>query len=139
MVVIVDTTVWVDYFRPGMETPETEWLDRAFGRQRIGLTDVILCEVLRGVRRDESFQAVHDELLKCQVFELGGTTLAVAAARNYRALRQRGYTVRKTIACLIATFCLQQGHALLHNDRDFDPFEECLGLQVIHPDADARA
>ena len=133
--VIVDTTVWVDYFRRGSTTAETEWLDRELGLQRIGLTDVILCEVLQGVRLEESFVQVRDELLKCHVFETGGTALAIQAALNYRTLRQHGHTVRKTIDCLIATFCLQHGHALLHRDRDFDAFEQRLGLQVIHPEA----
>ena len=78
------------------------------------------------------FAQVRDELLKFQLFQTGGTDLAIAAAQNYRDLRQRGYTVRKTIDCLIATHCLQAGHQLLHRDHDFDPFEEIMGLQVVH-------
>jgi predicted nucleic acid-binding protein len=67
------------------------------------------------------------------VFDMSGVPLAREAARNYRALRSRGLTVRKTIDCLIATFCLRDQHSLLHRDRDFDPFEKLLGLSVIHP------
>ncbi len=130
--VIVDSSVWVDYFRAA-RTPETDWLDRELMRQRLGLTDIILCEVLQGVRDDDVFADVRDELLKCHVFETGGTGLALAAAANYRSLRQQGQTVRKTIDCLIATFCLEHRHALLHADRDFDPFEHHLGLRVVHP------
>ena len=63
----------------------------------------------------------------------GGAALAVAAARNYRRLRAAGWTIRRTVDCLIATFCLMEDHELLHNDRDFDPFERALGLRVIHP------
>jgi len=76
---------------------------------------------------------VAQQLLKLEVFETGGVDLAREAARNYRALRSRGHTVRKTIDCVIATFCLRERHSLLHRDRDFDPFEEFLGLTVIHP------
>lgn len=130
--VIVDTTVWVDYLCSGQNV-ETEWLHRELERQRLGLTDLILCEVLQGVRNDASFPRVQRELAKFEVFETGGAELAVAAARNFRKLRQQGYTVRKTIDCLIATFCLRDGHALLHRDRDFDPFEQYLGLPVIRP------
>jgi predicted nucleic acid-binding protein len=129
--VIVDTTVWIDYLR-GADNPETLWLERELQRQRLGLTDLILCEVLQGVRDQRTFAQVQADLLKFQVFQTGGTALAGAAAQNYRELRQHGYTVRKTIDCLSATFCLQAKHELLHRDHDFDSFEKVLGLQVVH-------
>lgn len=128
--IIVDTTVWVDYLR-GRPTPQTNWLDGHLTQERLGLTDLILCEVLQGTRDADGFQAVRRELMKFEIFSTGGVMLAVAAADHYRKLRAKGHTVRRTIDCLIATFCLQHGHALLHNDRDFDPFERELGLTVI--------
>jgi predicted nucleic acid-binding protein len=131
-VVIVDTTVWVDYCQ-GASNAETDWLHAELDRQRLGLTDIILCEVLQGVRDDAAAKAVEATLLKLELFETGSVALAREAARNYRALRSRGYTVRKTVDCLIATFCLREQHSLLHRDRDFDPFETYLGLPVIHP------
>ena len=130
--VIIDTTVWIDYLS-GAPTPQTDWLDREVRHQRIGLTDIILCEVLQGVRDDRLFAEVQAELLRFEVFSTGGMELAIATARNYRVLRARGRTVRTTIDGLIATFCLLNGHALLHNDRDFDSFEQVLGLHVVHP------
>jgi predicted nucleic acid-binding protein len=130
--VIVDTTVWIDYLR-GAENPHILWLEQELTRQRLGLTDLILCEVLQGIRDQASFAQVRDHLLKFHLFETGGKDLAIAAAENYRTLRQRGHTVRKTIDCLIATFCLEAGHELLHRDRDFDIFEKVLGLQVVRP------
>ena len=130
--VIVDTTVWIDYFR-ATRNPETDWLNAELDRRRLGLTDIILCEVLQGVRNDMVTKEVERALLKLKVFETGSVALARAAARNYRTLRSRGHTVRKTIDCLIATFCLREQHALLHRDRDFDPFEKYLELSVIHP------
>ena len=129
---IVDTTVWVDYLR-GAQNPETDWLNVELDRQRLGLTDLILCEVLQGLRDDVSFLRVLRELQKFEVFEMAGVELAIEAARNFRTLRQRGHTVRKTIDCLIATFCLRERHSLLHRDRDFNPFEQFLGLSVIRP------
>jgi len=102
--------------------------------ERLGLTNLILCEVLQEVTTDKQFEAVQQELLKFAVFETGTVGVAVEAALNYRRLRTAGRTVRKTIDSLIATFCLLEGHALLHNnDRDYDPFEDVLGLNVIHP------
>ena len=103
--VIVDTTVWIDYLR-GASNHETAWLDREMKRRRLGLTDLILCEVLQGVRDPGTFRQVHDELLRFHVFPTGGVELATEAARNYSVLRAEGYTVRKTIDCWIATFCL---------------------------------
>jgi predicted nucleic acid-binding protein len=131
-VVIVDTTVWVDYLK-GASTPEVEWLDRETSRQRLGLLDLMACEVLQGLSTDEEAVRVLRHLRRFEIFQTGGIDLAVAAARNYRHLRSRGRTVRKTIDCLIATFCIEQNHAVLHNDRDFDAFEELLDLQVVHP------
>ena len=130
--VIVDTTVWIDYW-DGASTPEADWLDREMNRQRLGVTDIVVCELLQGVRDDAEAATVERELARFEVFNTGGVELAKAAAQNYRALRGRGYTVRKTIDCVIATFCLREGHSLLHSDRDFDPFERFLNLSVIHP------
>ena len=130
--VIVDTTVWVDYFR-GVANPETDWLHAELEGQRLGLTDMIVCEVLQGVRDAVAAKAVERELVKLEVFDMCGVDLAREAARNYRTLRVRGHTVRKTIDCLIATFCIREQHSLIHRDRDFDPFERFLELSVIHP------
>ncbi|MHB8485811.1 MAG: type II toxin-antitoxin system VapC family toxin [Candidatus Acidiferrales bacterium] len=130
--VIIDTTVWIDYLR-GLRNRETDYFDRELGRQRFGLTDLILCETLQGIGDEKVFTRVLRELRKFEIFETGGRELAIEAARNFRSLRHRGHTVRKTIDCLIATFCLRQGHSLLHRDRDYDHFEEILGLGVIHP------
>ncbi|HYX52682.1 MAG TPA: PIN domain nuclease [Candidatus Limnocylindrales bacterium] len=128
----MDTTVWIDYLG-GTANLHTSWINRELTLQRLGLTDLILCEVLQGIRDDAAFTQVHRDLLKFQVFSTGEVDLAVASAQNYRSLRKRGITVRKTIDCLIATFCLNSGHSLLHRDQDYDPFEAHLGLQVIHP------
>ena len=130
--VIVDTTVWVDYFN-GQHNPETDWLDARLNEERLGLTTIILTEVLQGLRDERRAAEVQKALLELEVFEAASAELAVDAARNYRTLRGRGKTVRKTIDVLIATFCLREGHSLLHRDRDFDPFEDLLGLSVVHP------
>jgi len=131
--VIVDSSVWIDAFNQKL-TPQTLWLDSAFNRQRIGLTSLILCEVLRGIRPDREFRETADYLHGFTVFEGATSSLAVAAAQNFRILQQRGITVRKTIDCLIATFCIKEGYELLHRDKDFNGFEDFLELQVVHPE-----
>ena len=130
--IIVDTTVWIDYLN-GVSTPESAWLDQEMTRRRLGLLDLMVCEILQGLASDAEAVRVLRHLRRFEILETGGVELAVAAAHNYRRLRQRGRTVRKTIDCLIATFCLRESHALLHSDRDFDAFEELLQLDVIHP------
>jgi hypothetical protein len=131
-VVLVDSTIWIDYLAE-RETAETLWMKREGPRGSIGLTDLILCEVLQGIRDLRRFEEVRLQLQVFPILNTGGTPLAVAAAENYRILRAKGITVRKTIDCLIATFCIRNRHALLHRDRDFDSFEQHLGLKVIHP------
>jgi predicted nucleic acid-binding protein len=130
-VVIIDSSVWIDYFR-GVSNGEVDWVDRELANQRLAITDLILCEVLQGVRGKAAFELALADLRLCEVLNTGGVELAVAAARNFLLLRERGYTVRKTIDCLIATYCLQENHELLHRDRDFDVFESELGLRVVH-------
>ena len=130
--VVVDTSVWIDYLN-GVSTPESAWLDRELARQRLGLLDLMVCEILQGLATDAEAIRVLRRLRRLEILDTGGVELAAAAAYNYRRLRQRGGTVRKTIDCLIATFCLRESHALLHCDRDFDAFEELLHLEVVHP------
>ena len=130
--VIVDTSVWFDYFA-GVSNDETGWLDVEIGKQRLGITDLILCEILQGTRSDREFRVLKGAMLKSEVFATGGREMAVASSENYRLLRKQGFTPRKTIDCWIATFCLREGHALLHRDRDFEPFEKYLALRVVHP------
>lgn len=130
--VIVDSSVWIDAFN-GRHSPHTRWLGNALSRGGIGLTSLILCEVLRGFRSDQEFELARNGLLILPVFEELPGGLAIMAAKNFRALQKRGITVRKTIDCLIATFCIQEAHQLLHNDNDFQGFEDFLGLQVVHP------
>ncbi len=128
--VIVDTTVWIDYLG-GVENAQTEWLDDAQQRMRLGLTDLILYELLQGVRGDAMFAQVRREMMRFEIFSTGGPELAIASAQNFRTLRAKGITVRKTIDSLIATFCITGEHVLLHRDRDFDAFEQHLGLRVV--------
>ena len=132
---IVDTSVWIDYLA-NRSNLHTEWLDSQLGNQRLGLTDLILCEVLQGIRHDSMFRRVQQELNGFELFESCGSKLAVASATNYRRLRAKGLTVRTTVDCLIATLCVEKGYTLLHRDRDFDVFERHMGLHVIHPRAD---
>jgi predicted nucleic acid-binding protein len=129
-VTIVDSSVWIDYFN-GRATVWTDVLDRLLGTEHLLMGDLILVEVLQGFRSDLDFQRARRHLETLEFRPMAGRELTIAAARNYRALRARGVTVRKTIDTVIATFCIVEGHELLHCDRDFDPFERHLGLRVV--------
>ncbi len=129
---IVDTSVWVDYFN-GVKTPQTDYLDIILDKTLILIGDLILTEVLQGFRHDPDFEKVRRSLARFSQVNMVDTILAVQSVRNYRFLRQKGITVRKTMDSLIATYCIENEHELLHNDGDFDGYEKHLGLRVIHP------
>jgi len=126
--ILVDSSVWIDYFR-GVSTPESERLDVLLGSEPVAIGDLILAEVLPGFAVEREFNQARRLLTGLHVRTLGGREIAIQAARNSRALRARGVTVRKTIDSVIATHCIEHDVALLYSDRDFDPFVEHLGLR----------
>ena len=132
--ILVDSSVWVDYFRSA-DTPQVALLDSLFGRTRIAVGDLIAAEVLQGVRDDREFRLVKKVFDSFTKLELCGYDLALKASENYRLLRRRGVTVRKTMGTLIATRCIEDGLTLLHSDRDFVPFAKHLGLREAYSQA----
>ncbi len=126
---VVDSSVWIDYFN-GRITDQTDTLDR-IPKARILIGDLIMTEVLQGFASETDFRRVAGAFALLEFRPTGGRAIAIAAARNHRALRSRGVTPRSTIDTIIATFCIAEGHDLLHCDRDFDPFERHLGLRVL--------
>lgn len=129
--ILVDSSVWVDYLR-GSRTSPVGVLDRLLGAESIVIGDLILTEVLQGCPSDRDFLAAKKYFEAFEVIVLGGAEVALQAARNLRQLRHRGVTVRKTIDSIIATRCIMSGLRLVHDDRDFDAFEEHLGLRCVH-------
>ena len=130
--VVVDTSVLIDFIN-GTTNPETQWLDFVLEQQRLCVPSLVLTELMMGMRTDREADLLHGQLKEFEIIELVERELAIDAARNYRCLRNEGRTVRKTMDLLIATFCIRHRHSLLHRDRDFDAFEERLGLSVVHP------
>lgn len=128
--IVADSSVWIDYFRDN-DTRQTALLSAALSDRAVLVGDLILVEVLQGYRQEEAFVrvlAAFDELPQAPMV---GREIALAAARNYRKLRAKGVTPRKTIDVMIASFCIERGHTLLHADRDFDAMEKHLGLRVV--------
>ncbi|MCK9384910.1 MAG: PIN domain nuclease [Nevskia sp.] len=112
-----------------MATPQVETLDRLLGAEPLAVGDLILAEVLQGFRGEKEFNQARKLLLTLEQVDVGGQEIAIQAARNFRTLRERGVTIRKTIDTLIATRCIESDITLLFSDRDFDPFVEYLGLR----------
>jgi predicted nucleic acid-binding protein len=127
-VILVDSSVWIDYFR-GTKSGAADRLDQLLQTEPVAIGDLILAEVLQGFTSERDFAEARKLLTALEVVSLGGEALAIEAARNHRRLRALGFTVRKTIDTLIATWCIQNEGVLLHNDRDFDAFETHLGLR----------
>ena len=128
--ILVDSSVWIDHLRDTVTGPVGH-LRSLISSDDLLVGDLILCEVLQGLRNDTEARFVEEALREFEVVSLVAPELAVKAASNYRSLRTRGYTVRRTIDLIIGTFCIERGHSLLHGDRDFTPMQRFLGLQTV--------
>ena len=132
--ILVDSSVWIDYFN-GQPTPKAHKLDTLLGVEPLGIGDLTLTEVLRGFRSDTDYQTAKKLLLTLSVFEMLGTDLAIQSADNFRFLRKRGVSVRKTADVIIATYCIEYGQSLLFADKDYLPFVTHLGLKAVTTNA----
>lgn len=128
--ILVDSSVWIDYFN-GVICPETERMDALLGQDSILMGDIILAEVLQGFTSDTEFKRAQNLLAMLPFREMLGHKVALQTAKNYRALRKQGVTVRKTVDVMIGTFCIINRIPLLHRDRDFEPMEKWLGLVAV--------
>ncbi len=128
--ILVDSSVWIDYFR-GNATAQAQTLDGLLGSEPLAIGDLILTEVLQGFGSDRDFNQAKKLLTSLAIVDLGGQEIAIQAAKNFRALRALGITMRKTIDTIIATRCIESDYTLLHSDRDFEPFVTHLGLRTV--------
>jgi predicted nucleic acid-binding protein len=127
--ILVDSSVWIDQINQAA-TAQVQRLRELLPEGPLLIGDLILCEVLQGFRSEAQARLVQRSLSRFEIVSLCSPDLAVRAADNYRMLRQQGITIRKTVDLIIGTFCIERGHALLHSDRDFEPMERFLGLQI---------
>ena len=127
MAVIVDASVWIDFFA-GRFTPQSTWLDEALGKESLAVVELIVGEVLRGFASEREQETARRALMKFQVYQLGGLEIVLESARHQRLLREKGEPVPDELRCLIATFCIHWKLPLLHSDPAYLPFERHLGL-----------
>ncbi|MDR2897313.1 MAG: PIN domain nuclease [Spirochaetaceae bacterium] len=128
--IVADTSVWIDYFR-GVDACHTDLLDQALLNNRVVTGDVIIAELLQGFRNDRDHDQAQAIMESLEYYDFLGKEMALRAAQNFRLLRKKGITIRKTIDVFIASFCIKYRFPLLHNDRDFDAMEQHLGLMVV--------
>lgn len=126
--ILVDSSVWIAYFN-GVDISETNKLDTLLGNAPLATGDIILTEVLQGFRREKDYKIARELLTSLPIENLLDTSIAIQSADNFRLLRKKGVTVRKTIDVIVATFCIEKKHSLLHCDKDFLPFHKKLKLR----------
>lgn len=130
ILILVDSSVWINYFN-GADSPETNILDKTLGVEPVAIGDLILAEVLQGFKNNDDYKSAKYVFNDIAVFELLGKKMALKSADNFRSLRKRGITIRKTADVVIASFCIEKKLPLLFSDKDFKPFVKHLGLQVV--------
>ncbi len=128
--IFLDSTVLVDYFN-GVPTWQVDYLDRILGNEMVVIGDIVMAEVLQGFGSDRDYETAKAALLQFPCYDTCNRELAIKSAENFRTLRKKGITVRKTIDMIIGTFCIENGLTLLHNDRDFDQIADNLNLKVV--------
>jgi predicted nucleic acid-binding protein len=129
-VIVVDTTVWIDFFKGRDEPHVATLIDLIQRDEDIRLTDIILTEILQGLRTDADVRRVERHLGAFEVLRLDTLEDFRRAAELYRTARRSGVTIRRTLDCLIASVCVREAVPLLHNDRDFDLLASCTDLTI---------
>ncbi len=128
--ILVDSSVWIDYFN-GIDSNETNKLDETLGLEEVAIGDLILTEVLQGFRNDKDYKTAKEILTSLNIYEMLGVELALESAANFRKLRKKGITIRKTADVIIATYSIENKMPLLFSDKDFLPFVEHLRLRSV--------
>jgi predicted nucleic acid-binding protein len=129
--ILVDTSVWIDFLK-GANSRERHTLHRLIEEEEdISITEIILAEVLQGIKEDKDFIAVRDYLLEFPIHRPKGIETYLKAAGIFRDCRKKGKTIRKTVDCVIAAICIEHNLILFHKDSDFDRIGECTGLKVL--------
>jgi len=127
--ILVDSSVWINYFN-GVINPKTDLLDKLLDEELIAIGDLIYTEVLQGFKKEKDFKRAQKLFDGILFFKMLGKDQSVSTIRNFRFLRSKGITIRKTIDMIIATFCMDNNLQLLHDDKDFNLISENLMLKI---------
>lgn len=129
--ILADTSVWIDYLN-GRITPQTDLLDTSLAEGLLVMGDLVFLEILQGIKDDGQYEEVKAKLLLLDQYSMFDQSMVFKCANNYRTLRKKGITIRKTNDVIIASFCIDKQLDLLYVDRDFSPFVQCLGLKPAY-------
>jgi len=129
-VIVVDTSVWVDVLNERRTPQAQSCVELIEGGEPIALTEIVITEILQGLRSDREARLVERHLRAFPILRLDGLDDFVLAADLYRTARRAGVTIRKTLDCLIAAPCIRTGAPLLHSDADFDKLASCTSLRI---------
>jgi predicted nucleic acid-binding protein len=127
--IVADTSAWIDFFN-GVNASHTNALDYELLHSRVAIGDLIIVEILQGFRDEKQYKLVKQIIDNLEYYDFVGKDIAYKSAENFRILRKKGITVRKTIDVIIGTFCIENNFSLIHNDKDFEPIEKYLGLEI---------
>ena len=130
MMVLIDTTVWINFFSANLN-PHVKTLEKLIiDREDICVCGVVLTEVLQGIRDDSEFKKTQSLFFNL-IFLPMPYSVYLRSAEIYRTLRRKGITIRKSVDCMIAAVALEYEIPILHNDKDFLPIEKHFGLRRL--------
>jgi predicted nucleic acid-binding protein len=129
--ILVDTSVWIDFFNGVSSAPRVSLRKLLQAEEEVCISGYILTEILQGFKEDRDFEAARTHLLHLPMLEIPIPESYINAAQLYRRCRKQGITIRKTADCLIAQTAIENGVALLHNDREFDRIASVCRLQIF--------
>ncbi len=131
--IVVDTTVWIDFLEARGTSFDRHLTALVEDDAPVALVDIVYCEVLQGIREEETYLRARASLLAHPILRPGGLETFEIAANLYRAARRRGLTIRRSVDCIIAATCLEAGAEIYHNDRDFDAIAKVSDLTIYRP------
>ncbi|MCI0546507.1 MAG: PIN domain nuclease [Candidatus Rokubacteria bacterium] len=131
--IVVDTTVWIDFLGAKGTTFDRHLAELVESDAPIALVDIVYCEVLQGIRDEDTYRRTRVSLLAHPILRPRGLETFETAANLYRTARRRGLTIRRSVDCLIAATCLESDAEIYHNDRDFDSLARVSRLTIYRP------
>lgn len=89
----------------------------------------ILTEILQGLGNTRERVRI-ERILELPDYLEANREIFVQAAAIYRGCRDKGYTIRSTIDCIIAATAMHYDAHVLHKDRDYDAIARFFPLKV---------
>jgi len=128
--ILVDTSVWIDFFNGSVSEERDKLRKLIIDHRLITITDIIITEILQGIREDKQYKLVKQTLTELNILHATARKTYIHAADIYRTCREKGFTIRKTNDCIIAAVAIESSCQLLHKDKDFKSIAACVDLRL---------